>query len=229
MSKILSVLSLLLLVFIMTACDSERGGKVEPYIPWKTVDLDNKPGLFTRNKLAGLNKNNARCVAALREANVKFTPIPDKPGGECPLTNQITLDQSLYPYSQNVSGKCGLIAALIVWEQNAVKKNAFRIFGQDVAKITHYGMYSCRYINGNRNKPSEHAKGNAIDVAGFTLKDGTYISVKNDWNDRGRKGEFLRAVFRDSCNTFIGNLGPEYNAAHADHFHFDMGNWAMCD
>lgn len=33
---------------------------------------------------------------------------------------------------------------------------------------------------------------------------------------------FLRAVHGDACKTFETVLGPEANAAHKDHFHFDM-------
>jgi len=33
---------------------------------------------------------------------------------------------------------------------------------------------------------------------------------------------FLRAVHDDACKTFETVLGPEANAAHKDHFHFDM-------
>ena len=35
-------------------------------------------------------------------------------------------------------------------------------------------------------------------------------------------GSFMRAVHDDACKTFETVLGPEANAAHRDHFHFDM-------
>ncbi|MBU2033606.1 MAG: extensin family protein, partial [Alphaproteobacteria bacterium] len=69
---------------------------------------------------------------------------------------------------------------------------------------------------------SEHATGNAVDIAGFVLADGTRISVLADWDDEGDKGAFLRRVRDGACDSFATVLSPDYNAAHADHFHLDM-------
>ncbi len=51
--------------------------------------------------------------------------------------------------------------------------------------------------------------------------------VLKDWG-RGERGEFLRAVRDGACRFFGGVLSPDYNAAHANHFHFDMGWWKIC-
>ena len=57
-----------------------------------------------------------------------------------------------------------------------------RWFGARVVEIKQISAYSCRGMNGNPNAHiSEHAFGNALDVAGFTLADGRYISVQNGW------------------------------------------------
>jgi hypothetical protein len=70
---------------------------------------------------------------------------------------------------------------------------------------------------------SEHATGNAIDIAAFVLEDGRRISVLGDWEAEGEKARFLKAVRDDACDIFATVLSPDYNAAHADHFHFDQG------
>jgi hypothetical protein len=49
-----------------------------------------------------------------------------------------------------------------------------------------------------------------------------------DWNDGDEAADFLREVRDGSCRLFTGVLGPDYNAAHHDHFHLDMGSWQMC-
>ena len=36
------------------------------------------------------------------------------------------------------------------------------------------------------------------------------------------KSAFLRAVHQGACKTFGTVLGPDANAAHKDHFHFDL-------
>jgi hypothetical protein len=74
---------------------------------------------------------------------------------------------------------------------------------------------------------SQHATANAIDISTFTFEDGSTASALKDW-DKGDNGEFLRAAHRGACRFFNGALSPDYNAAHANHFHFDMGWWKVC-
>jgi hypothetical protein len=75
---------------------------------------------------------------------------------------------------------------------------------------------------------SQHATANALDIAGFRLADGRRISVLADWSDSGDKGRFLREVREGACKQFNTVLGPDYNAAHRNHFHVDMGRWQVC-
>ncbi len=49
-----------------------------------------------------------------------------------------------------------------------------------------------------------------------------------DYRDPGLKGDFLREVKTGGCQLFGTTLSPDYNAAHADHFHLDMGRWRIC-
>ena len=65
-------------------------------------------------------------------------------------------------------------------------------------------------------------------MAGFKLANGETISVLRDWNDPGPKGVFLRRVRDGGCRVFVTVLSPDYNAAHANHFHLDMGGWRLC-
>mgnify|MGYP001174961954 CR=1 FL=1 len=118
--------------------------------------------------------------------------------------------------------------AILLLQKNAVVKPAAeRHFGQPVARIQHYGIFACRNIAGSSRR-SQHATANAIDIAGLTLEDGTQISVLNDWDDEGAKGAFLRDLRDGACDLFRSVLGPDYNAAHADHFHLDMGPYGIC-
>ncbi len=38
----------------------------------------------------------------------------------------------------------------------------------------------------------------------------------------------LRDARRGACRFFDGVLGPDYNAAHRDHFHLETGGFGMC-
>ena len=74
-----------------------------------------------------------------------------------------------------------------------------------------------------------HARAEAIDVAAFVLADGRRISVLGDWNaGEADEREFLRTVQRSACKRFGTVLGPDYNAAHANHFHLEEGNGSFC-
>jgi hypothetical protein len=75
---------------------------------------------------------------------------------------------------------------------------------------------------------SQHATANALDVAAFRLSDGRTVRVREDWNDPGERGAFLHAVRDGACSVFAVTLSPDYNAAHHDHLHLDMGRGPFC-
>ncbi|MNU06001.1 hypothetical protein D3C72_2510190 [compost metagenome] len=52
--------------------------------------------------------------------------------------------------------------------------------------------------------------------------------MAGDWTGEGEKARFLRLVRASACEHFSVTLGPDYNAAHRDHFHLDMGALHMC-
>ena len=95
-------------------------------------------------------------------------------------------------------------------------------------QIEHLGSYSCRRLYGRGEGPwSQHATGNAIDIAGFVLADGRRISVLHDWSGSDGEAQFLHRARDGACGAFATVLSPDYNAAHRDHLHLDMGgNWS---
>jgi len=98
-----------------------------------------------------------------------------------------------------------------------------------VVRIETFGTYACRNVNGAQaGRLSEHASANAVDVAAFILGNGRRITVKGGWNGDAREARFLRSVRAAACRTFSTVLSPDYNAAHEDHFHFDMGGGGIC-
>jgi hypothetical protein len=109
-----------------------------------------------------------------------------------------------------------------MWEKHVIQPEALRRFGEPVVEITHFGSFSCRTIAGSRYM-SEHAKADAFDISGFRLKSGKLIGVLRDWPENSRESRFLREVRNGACDYFNLVLSPDYNAAHKDHFHVDMG------
>jgi hypothetical protein len=78
-------------------------------------------------------------------------------------------------------------------------------------------------MNGDsRAHISEHAFGNALDIAGFTLADGRHISVKDGWKGVPEEQGFLRDVQAAACQQFNTVLAPGSNVYHYDHIHVDL-------
>lgn len=196
-----------------------------PFVP---LDLNHKPGLASHFKLTQLYRHPAACFGALDTTGVLYTPLEDSPPGEaCGKYDALTLDRSLTPYSATLSMTCVQTAVLYSWERHIARPAAVEILGSPIARIETYGSFSCRNIAGT-NRKSEHARGNAIDISGFRLEDGRLINVETHWENGGPEGEFLERVHDGGCKLFSVTLGPDYNAAHKDHLHFDMGKRRTC-
>jgi hypothetical protein len=122
---------------------------------------------------------------------------------------------------------CPIVSALDTWFASGVQPAAMRWFGQPVAEIRQISAYSCRGMNGQRGAPiSEHAFGNALDIASFTLADGRKISVKDGWRGLPEEQGFLRDVQGAACRQFSTVLAPGSNAFHYDHIHVDLARRA---
>jgi hypothetical protein len=118
---------------------------------------------------------------------------------------------------------CPLVAALDNWMATGVQPAARRWFGQPVVEIKQISAYSCRAMNNQRGAPiSEHAFGNALDVAAFTFADGRKVTVRDGWHGAPEERAFLHDVHASACRLFATVLAPGSNAFHYDHMHVDL-------
>lgn len=123
--------------------------------------------------------------------------------------------------SQPIRVNCNTAVALADWTEARAKPAARRLMGARLTRMKTVASYSCHTRNHRKGaKLSEHAKGNAVDIAGFAFDDGADISVLNGW--RGEGSGFLQEVWLKACGHFGTVLGPNADANHRDHFHFDM-------
>ncbi|MEM7270269.1 MAG: extensin family protein [Pseudomonadota bacterium] len=122
---------------------------------------------------------------------------------------------------------CEAAIALAEWTEDSAIPAAS---GASLASMRPVASYACRNRNHQRGaRLSEHAKGNAVDIASFTFSDGRSISVLEGWRGEGR--DYLRRVHREACGTFGTVLGPDSDRYHKDHFHLDVarhGNGPYC-
>ena len=103
------------------------------------------------------------------------------------------------------------------------------VYGQAVTRVDHLGSFACRNVYSRENgRRSQHASADALDIAGFRLADGRSINVLKDWPKDNQDARFLRQVRDGACDLFSVVLSPDYNAAHRNHFHVDVGPWWVC-
>ncbi len=200
------------------------------YNPFAPLVIADRPSLITNFKIASLKASDQYCFSVLDNSDLKFERLPDRATGrECGFFGAATLHQSQVSWGGEIALKCPALVGLAIWERHNLQPISQQIFGQKIVRIRHFGTYSCRNINnGKSGQRSEHAYANAVDISGFRLADGTEISVLRDWGKRTEKGKFLKAAHKSACGRFSTVLGPNYNALHKDHFHFDQGPNVSC-
>lgn len=190
--------------------------------PWAPLDLRDPVGWATETKLFALRDDMAECRGVLDRSEIAHDVLEPTGEGACRREDRIRLNSlPLSPRPPPVT--CPASIALLLWERDVLNSSAMEIFGSKIARIEHLGAYSCCRLYGRDTGPwSEHATANAIDIAGFVLENGTRIDVLRDWPGEGEKARFLRVVRDGACESFATVLSPDYNAAHANHFHLDM-------
>lgn len=201
--------------------------------PLPRLDLTNPLPFIVDWQLAELRYDRELCAETIATPGIiKARQIPDRPlKNGCGWVNAIRMSEAGGASIGVRRVSCQVGAGLSLWIKYVVQPAAQRIFRERVAKVENFGTYSCRNIVGNslwQDRRSEHATANAIDISSFTLAGGDRISVLKHWRGGGKKAEFLRAIHSGACSYFRVALGPDFNAAHKDHFHFDRGILWTC-
>ncbi len=173
-------------------------------------------------------------IAALTKAGVRYRLAPvaataTKQGITCHVPDGVRVFRGStgirYPKALHVNA--GFALRMVAFE-TIVQETAQTWLKQPVKKIEHLGTYVCRRVAGTAGTLSEHALGNAIDVSGFVLKNGSRINVKRHYvkmgfNPRSPEEQFLRALVTRlrSERTFSVMLTPDWDKRHHNHLHLD--------
>jgi hypothetical protein len=232
------LLFLLLVALVAWVWHSGRWQLPDAWNPWAPLHLDAPPNALTGIKLARASADPALCSEALAQAGMRLQALPDRETGPgCGFENAYRISRTSVAVGEPFSLSCRAALSLAMWERHALQQAAEAHLGSPVARIEHLGSYACRNIYGaDDRRRSRHATADALDIAGFVLEDGRRVRVLSDWTTAadGEAGPvadeaaFLRATRDGACRWFDAVLGPEYNAAHADHFHFDRGPARIC-
>lgn len=112
---------------------------------------------------------------------------------------------------------CETAKSLRSWLTKAVEP----VYGKGkVVEVKIAASYACRPRNNQRGaKVSEHGRGNAIDIGGFTFSNGKTVTVLGNYD------KTMRKVHKAACGIFGTTLGPGSDGFHQDHLHFDVARY----
>lgn len=135
--------------------------------------------------------------------------------------------------------------------ERIVMEVARQTYGRAPSRVVHLGGYNCRRMRRYPTWVSEHALGNAIDIAGFdfaparrherlpealpkALRRGFQVRVLSHWEAKGEgqlHSRFLRALAQaliDRPDVFHVVLGPAW-PGHKNHFHLDHAPYRVVE
>ena len=173
----------------------------------------------------------AACLAGLDQRHVDFERSADfhTPEG-CGIDGAVKFKAAGAPLNRPLLLSCATAINLADFETKVVEPAAAATLGHPVTLVSSAGSYDCRGQRSDHpERLSEHGKGRAVDITGFTLEDGSRITVLKNWWGRDAKAEFLHQVAAGACKMFAVVLTPKSNRLHRDHLHLDNGPYKKCD
>jgi hypothetical protein len=180
-----------------------------------------------RLKRVATPSSGAECLVELARLGVDFSvPKEIEVTDICSIQNPVQL-RSVKTSAGNVklSGNpildCEFARKFATWVSYVAAPLVGGLATANLSSILAGTSYQCRRRNGdNSDKMSEHAFGNAIDIAGFVLNNKRKIDIAEITDSRDQR--LLMALRTSACGYFTTVLGPGSNAAHASHYHFDL-------
>ncbi len=178
----------------------------------------------------------AACVSELTSQKVTFEQLATAKEQGCELSGAIKLVSVPTPFgdvslSSNPVMLCDFGRQFSRWVREVAAPLALGYTGKKLAQVETGSAFSCRARYDKPGLvPSEHAKGDAIDIASFVLTDGRRLPVKQQ-----DPAPLILALRTTACGYFTTVLGPGTDPAHAEHLHFDSGlhgatpNYRICE
>ena len=159
--------------------------------------------------------------------HVEVAPVVDPDERQCGISRPVEV-RAIQPgvvLEGDAVMRCETARALALWTREMVIPAAQRMPGSP--RLTSVAMgtsYFCRGVVGDGPKArlSEHALGNALDIAGFGLGNGARLDIAPVADRGGLDTAFQNTVQSGACLYFTTVLGPGSNAAHDDHLHLDI-------
>jgi hypothetical protein len=166
------------------------------------------------------------CMAELSALGAKFeTKPPIDDGNGCGIESPIAVTEVLPGVELGgATMRCKTAVTMAHWLKDTVQP-ALNIAmpGRKITGLVPGSTYACRLRNSaSTGKLSEHARGNAFDVAAFKLDNGNSIDMKPRDEDSTLEGAFQRTATAGACLHFSTVLSPGSDETHEDHLHLDI-------
>jgi hypothetical protein len=166
------------------------------------------------------------CGPVLAMLGVEATPLAPISEGSCGIAAPVAvaaLEGGRVDLTMKAIINCEMAERLAGWLRDEVQPAARSILKGEVSGLRVAAAYDCRNRNNaDQGKLSEHASGNAIDIASFRVN-GRWVEVGSAENSSAEQ-RFLQEVRGSACGPFKTVLGPGSDAYHSDHFHLDLAN-----
>jgi hypothetical protein len=181
------------------------------------------------------------CIADLTASGIVFARPGAATQDGCQLSGAIRLATVATPFGYvAISGEptmlCSFGRQFSGWVRDVAAPLALAYTGQRLTEIEAGSAFACRARTDKPGAvPSEHAKGDAIDITAFVLSDNRRIPVKPQASDTRLARDLLHALRMTACGAFTTVLGPGSDSAHEDHMHLDAGmhgatpNYRICE
>jgi hypothetical protein len=185
-------------------------------------------GNWPKDAVAGARE---KCERLLRGLDVEFKskdPIgsPRGCGIAYPLSVSAIAGVAITP---SATLNCEMVAALHAWITQVAQPAAKQEFKTRLTGLQNASSYACRLRNNSSSgKLSEHALGNAMDIADFRFSNRMEASVAGSWSGSikglslSSRGDFMKRTRTGACKYFNTVLGPGSDPFHKDHYHLDL-------
>lgn len=170
----------------------------------------------------------AACIGALKAIGAGFLEIDRIEDGQtCGIDKPIELDTVLPGIRLEPKGilRCETALQIARMTRDMLKPAVEAVFPgrPKLTAIRQASTYVCRNRNSvDDGKVSEHAYGNAIDIAGLRFGEEEMPVMIALQDDGTAEAAFQRAFNAIACLYFTTVLSPGSDATHQDHMHLDV-------
>ncbi len=182
----------------------------------------------------------AACLADLTKLGVIFTQSKAS-FAPCSIENPVELDSiktdnDTVTFNGKPTFNCSFARKFSQWVADVAIPVVRDQEDKALTALSTGPGFECRNRNGDTTaKISEHASGNAVDIDQIVLADKSRIAISQVANTNDPHYRMLMALRTSACGYFTTVLGPGSNAAHASHYHLDLGihgksgNYRICE